>query len=93
MKGVMAAKASLGRRRTMEELIANGQFICGSPETVRRRLSEYQDRAGFNLVLPNLHFGTLSADLTRQNTELFAREVMPALRDRLPAGAREKARA
>ncbi|HKR20800.1 MAG TPA: LLM class flavin-dependent oxidoreductase [Stellaceae bacterium] len=93
MKGVAAAKASLGRKRTMEELIENGQFICGSPETVRRRLSEYQDRAGFNLVLPNLHFGTLPADLTRRNTELFAREVIPALRDRLPAGAREKARA
>ena len=34
--------------------------------------------------MPFLQFGSLPADLTRRNMELFAREVMPALR---PLGA------
>jgi alkanesulfonate monooxygenase SsuD/methylene tetrahydromethanopterin reductase-like flavin-dependent oxidoreductase (luciferase family) len=85
MKGVMQAKQSLTGLRTVEELIKNGQFICGSPATVRAQLEEHQDKAGFNYLLPNLQFGTLPADLTRRNMEMFAREVMPHLRDRSPA--------
>jgi hypothetical protein len=58
---------------------------------VRAKLEEYQDRAGFNYLLPNLQFGTLPAALTRKSMELFAREVMPPLRDRLPAGSKAAA--
>ncbi|MEX0730740.1 MAG: LLM class flavin-dependent oxidoreductase [Aquisalimonadaceae bacterium] len=90
MKGVMAAKKVMtGQKRTAEELNELGSFICGSPETVRQRLIEYQAEAGFNVLLPGLHFGTLPADLTRKNLELFSREVMPHLREaaRQRAGA------
>jgi alkanesulfonate monooxygenase SsuD/methylene tetrahydromethanopterin reductase-like flavin-dependent oxidoreductase (luciferase family) len=87
MKGVMQAKQSLSQSRTVDDLIANGQFLCGSPATVRAKLEEHQDRAGFNYVLPNLQFGSLPANLTRKNMELFASEVMPSLRERLPAKA------
>jgi hypothetical protein len=34
----------------------------------------------FMHLLSMLQFGTLPADLTKKSTDLFAREVMPALR-------------
>jgi len=89
MKGVMAAKKTItGGARSIDDLIQQGTFICGSPATVRAQLEEYQHKGGFNIVMAGLHFGTLPADLTRKNMELFAREVMPHLKDRVPAGYR-----
>ncbi|MBV9523624.1 MAG: LLM class flavin-dependent oxidoreductase, partial [Alphaproteobacteria bacterium] len=88
MRGVMQAKKSLsGPARGIERLMEEGTFICGSPATVAEKLARFQDEAGFNILLPGLQFGTLPADLTRRNMELFARAVMPELRDRLPRRA------
>ncbi len=87
MRGVMQAKRALsGPARSVEDLIAQGTFLCGSPATIAEKLAGFQDQAGFNILLPGLQFGTLPAALTRKNTEMFAREVMPSLRDRLPQG-------
>ncbi|MBR1221398.1 LLM class flavin-dependent oxidoreductase [Bradyrhizobium sp. U87765 SZCCT0131] len=89
MKGVMQAKKGItSGARTIHDLMEQGTFICGSPATVRERLLEIQSKAGFNTVLPGLQFGTLPEHLTRKNTELFAREVMPYLRDAVPDFAR-----
>jgi alkanesulfonate monooxygenase SsuD/methylene tetrahydromethanopterin reductase-like flavin-dependent oxidoreductase (luciferase family) len=85
LKGVMQAKRALsGPARSIETLIEEGTFLCGSAKTVAEKLAAYQDAAGFNILLPGLQFGTLPAELTRANMERFATEVMPALRDRLP---------
>ncbi len=81
MKRVMQAKKVItGGSRTAEELNKLGSFMCGSPATIIERLKEYQARAGFGTLLPGLQFGTLPADLTKKNMELFAKEVMPHLR-------------
>jgi len=37
-------------------------------------------------LLGLFQLGTLPEDLTRRNLELFAREVMPRLRERFPEG-------
>ena len=67
-------------RRSYEDMQEAG-FICfGSAETVRQRLTEYQKRLGFGKLVSMLQFGSLPADLTRQNMERFARDVMPHLR-------------
>jgi alkanesulfonate monooxygenase SsuD/methylene tetrahydromethanopterin reductase-like flavin-dependent oxidoreductase (luciferase family) len=67
-------------KRTFEEMQEKG-FICfGSAETVRQRLLDYQQRLGFGKLVALLQFGSLPADLTRQNMERFSREIMPALR-------------
>jgi alkanesulfonate monooxygenase SsuD/methylene tetrahydromethanopterin reductase-like flavin-dependent oxidoreductase (luciferase family) len=71
-------------RRTYEEMQDLGYIVFGSVETVRQRLTEYQKRLGFGKLVALLQFGSLPADLTRRNMELFAREVMPHLR---PLGA------
>jgi alkanesulfonate monooxygenase SsuD/methylene tetrahydromethanopterin reductase-like flavin-dependent oxidoreductase (luciferase family) len=85
MRGVMQAKRALsGPARSVEQLMEQGTFLCGSPATIAEKLAGFQDQAGFNLLLPGLQFGTLPAELTRKNMTMFATEVMPLLRDRLP---------
>lgn len=81
MMGVMKAKSSIGQKQTIEAVMEKGMFICGSPATVREKLKEYHSQIGFGHLLSLLQFGTLPAELTRKNMELYAREVMPYLRD------------
>lgn len=80
MLGVMQAKSSLGGQQTIDTVMDKGMFICGSPETVRQKLSEYQREIGFGHLLSLLQFGTLPAELTRKSMELYATEVIPHLR-------------
>ena len=40
----------------------------------------YQQKIGFGHLICLLQFGTLPADLTRRNLELFARKVIPRVR-------------
>jgi alkanesulfonate monooxygenase SsuD/methylene tetrahydromethanopterin reductase-like flavin-dependent oxidoreductase (luciferase family) len=87
MLGVMKAKSSIGTKQSIDDVIDKGMFICGSPETVRQKLEHYQKEIGFGHLLTLLQFGTLPADLTRKNMELYAGEVMPALRANLRSGA------
>ncbi|MGX1306496.1 alkanesulfonate monooxygenase SsuD/methylene tetrahydromethanopterin reductase-like flavin-dependent oxidoreductase (luciferase family) [Amorphus suaedae] len=87
MLGVMKAKSSIGSKQTIDDVIDKGMFICGSPETVRQRLEHYQKEIGFGHLLTLMQFGTLPADLTRKNMELYAAEVMPVLRENLGTGA------
>jgi alkanesulfonate monooxygenase SsuD/methylene tetrahydromethanopterin reductase-like flavin-dependent oxidoreductase (luciferase family) len=85
MKGLINSRKTItGGYRTMEQMLEQGTFICGSPQTVIEQLAEYQRRGGFNLVMAGLHFATLPHELTRKNLELFAREVMPALKGVVP---------
>jgi alkanesulfonate monooxygenase SsuD/methylene tetrahydromethanopterin reductase-like flavin-dependent oxidoreductase (luciferase family) len=85
MAAVLAQKVGdRARNRTFDTMDAEGYIITGSPSTVLRRLTEVHSRIGYGLLVPFLQFGSLPADLTRRNMELFAREVMPALR---PLGA------
>jgi alkanesulfonate monooxygenase SsuD/methylene tetrahydromethanopterin reductase-like flavin-dependent oxidoreductase (luciferase family) len=91
MLGVMKAKSSIGTKQTIDDVIDKGMFICGSPETVRQRLSQYQGEIGFGHLLTLLQFGTLPAELTRKNMELYATEVMPWLRRNGAAGVQAAA--
>ena len=53
--------------------------VIGSPDTVREKLLDCQRRIALGNVLALLQFGTLPADLTKRNMELFAAEVLPVL--------------
>ena len=67
--------------------VVEGQYaIVGSPDTVYRLLEEDLERLGTGNLLGLFQLGTLPADLTRRNLELFATEVMPRLRERFPEG-------
>ena len=68
---------------TWDEIVAGGYAIVGSPATVREQMAEMARWLGVGNVLTLLQLGTLPADLTRRNMELFAAEVMPHLRREL----------
>ena len=82
MKGVMAAKAGLSQRQTIDDVIEKGVFMCGSAKTVREKIEKYEAEIGFGTYLANLQFGTLPHDLVLKNTQIFAEEIMPHFRKR-----------
>jgi alkanesulfonate monooxygenase SsuD/methylene tetrahydromethanopterin reductase-like flavin-dependent oxidoreductase (luciferase family) len=85
MKRVRAVKVT-GKTTTIEDLVKSGVVIVGSPETVRQKLAEYQDLAGFNTSLTKTQFGTMPNEMARANMTAIAEEILPAFRDRLPQG-------
>jgi alkanesulfonate monooxygenase SsuD/methylene tetrahydromethanopterin reductase-like flavin-dependent oxidoreductase (luciferase family) len=90
LKRIRAVK-STGKPQTAEELVKTGVVIVGSPATVRERLAEYQDLAGFGTSLTKTQFGTLPAEMVKANQEAIAAEVLPYFRERAPAPAKEAA--
>jgi hypothetical protein len=80
MKNVMKAKAQMFGDVTIDQAIELGLFVCGSPQTVLGSFKKYWNDMRFGNLLVLCQFATLPADLTRRNMELFAREVMPALK-------------
>ena len=66
-----------------KDFVEQGYVIAGSPATVRDRLVEVLKEMNVGQLFTLLHFGNLSAALTRKNTELYAREVLPFLREQL----------
>jgi alkanesulfonate monooxygenase SsuD/methylene tetrahydromethanopterin reductase-like flavin-dependent oxidoreductase (luciferase family) len=80
MKNVMKAKAQMFGDVTADQAIDLGLFVCGSPKTVLSSFQKYWKEMRFGNLLVLCQFATLPADLTRKNMELFAREVMPALK-------------
>ncbi len=56
-------------------------MVVGSPATVRDRLKDIALHTGLGTLIPNFSVGNVPHHLTRKSVELFAREVMPALRD------------
>jgi alkanesulfonate monooxygenase SsuD/methylene tetrahydromethanopterin reductase-like flavin-dependent oxidoreductase (luciferase family) len=90
MKRVRAVKVT-GKTASIEDLIASGVVIIGSPATVREKLAEYQDLAGFNTSLTKTQFGTMPNEMARTNMTAIAEEILPHFRDRLPQRAAKAA--
>jgi len=55
--------------------------IAGSPATVARMIRSQMQEAGTNYFVAQFAFGDLTLSEVLRTVELFAREVMPALRD------------
>jgi alkanesulfonate monooxygenase SsuD/methylene tetrahydromethanopterin reductase-like flavin-dependent oxidoreductase (luciferase family) len=64
-----------------KDLVDGGIIIAGSPRTVRERLREAMKSLNCGHLITGIHMGSMSPELVRKSTELFAREVMPHLRD------------
>jgi alkanesulfonate monooxygenase SsuD/methylene tetrahydromethanopterin reductase-like flavin-dependent oxidoreductase (luciferase family) len=92
IKRIRAAKVT-GKPQSLDDLVRAGVVIVGSPNTVREKLAEYQDLAGFNTSLTKTQFGTLPDDMTRANMEAIAQEILPHFRNRLPHGKQQQAAA
>ena len=62
-----------------------GQYvICGSPQTVRQKLREGIKSLNYRILLTAFQLGNMPHHLAMKNMELFAREVMPYLREEFP---------
>ena len=56
-------------------------MICGSPDTVRRRIAECHHRIGFQEFICHAAIRHICRrSLTEKNIRLFASEVMPAIK-------------
>lgn len=75
---------------TWDEVVEGQYAIVGSPETVTARLTENVERLGVGNLLGLFQLGTLGAEDTRRNLELFATEVAPELRKRFPGTERRE---
>ena len=66
----------------IEQLCEEGVFFAGGPDTVLEQLRTFYDAVGgFGHLLMMIQGGTMGYDLTTRSMELFAREVMPALKE------------
>jgi len=77
----MASRSAEGR-----DALWRSYPLVGSVETVRERLLEFVETHGLGTVLALLSFGSLPAELARKNMGLYAKEVVPWVRERATAG-------
>ena len=64
-----------------DQIKDGGRGIAGSPATVARMIRSQMQEAGTNYFVAQFAFGDLTLSEVLRTVELFAREVMPALRD------------
>ncbi|MCP9796681.1 LLM class flavin-dependent oxidoreductase [Cyanobium sp. Lug-B] len=77
---LITSRETLMGGHTLEAVDKLGMFLVGSPDTVRRRLAEFQQRLGIGHLCAIMQFGSLPPAQTKRNLELFAQEVMPHFR-------------
>jgi alkanesulfonate monooxygenase SsuD/methylene tetrahydromethanopterin reductase-like flavin-dependent oxidoreductase (luciferase family) len=65
----------------------DGRAIAGSPDTVRKELLAQLEETGVNHIGCRFAFGDLTLAEALRSVDLFAAEVMPALRERVPEAA------
>ncbi|MCP4223278.1 MAG: LLM class flavin-dependent oxidoreductase [Actinomycetia bacterium] len=73
-------------RVTYDDL-ANWGSAFGTPEQVADRIVTYAEAAGVNHWMAEMKFGGMSHEDTMRSMRLFAQEVMPRVREKLPADA------
>ena len=64
-----------------DTLAAQGKAIAGSPETVLNYLRAESARANVNYLVVQIAFGDLTPAEIARSVDLFARHVMPGIRD------------
>jgi hypothetical protein len=64
-----------------DEVQATGFGVAGAPATVRRALARQLADTGVNYLVCRFAFGDMAPAESLASLELFARQVMPALRD------------
>ena len=75
--GAQAMQIRQGLR--WKDFIEQGYVIGGSPATVRDRLKAAMTDMNVGHLMVLCHFGNMPKDRTLQNTELFAKHVLPEL--------------
>ncbi|HLZ08888.1 MAG TPA: LLM class flavin-dependent oxidoreductase, partial [Chloroflexota bacterium] len=71
---------SPGQPASWRELVDGGAIVAGSPATVRDQLKEVIETLRVGHLMLLMQFGDMPHDKALRSSELFAREVMPALK-------------
>jgi len=79
-RGLLMAGMKPYPELSYEELLNDGYAVVGSPDTVKARLRELQEELGFGQLIGLFGLGDITPERSRRSTELFASEVMPAIR-------------
>jgi alkanesulfonate monooxygenase SsuD/methylene tetrahydromethanopterin reductase-like flavin-dependent oxidoreductase (luciferase family) len=66
---------------SMEEIVERAYLVVGSPDEVAEQLRHVATELGVGHMMLLLQFGNMGRQLTLHNTELFAKQVLPQLRD------------
>ncbi|MGH7186692.1 MAG: LLM class flavin-dependent oxidoreductase, partial [Pseudomonadota bacterium] len=81
VRAQFGAKAKQMRSQmTWKTYVDNGYVIAGSPATVRDQLLEAARNLRIGHLMVLLQIGSMPHELTLENMDLFAREVLPSLR-------------
>jgi alkanesulfonate monooxygenase SsuD/methylene tetrahydromethanopterin reductase-like flavin-dependent oxidoreductase (luciferase family) len=67
------------RQASFAELVEAGSVICGSPATVRDQITEFAREFRIGNLHAMLQFGSMPHELAKDNTSLFAEQVLPHL--------------
>jgi len=82
LKAQVGSLADMMRQNlTWKQLVDLGFIIAGSPATVREQLREALKSMPVGQLMILQHFGNIPHELTLKNTQLFAQEVMPYMKD------------
>jgi alkanesulfonate monooxygenase SsuD/methylene tetrahydromethanopterin reductase-like flavin-dependent oxidoreductase (luciferase family) len=68
------------REASFADLMDAGTVICGSPSTVVDMVTEFSRDFRIGNLHAMLQFGSMPPELTKQNIDLFAADVMPHLK-------------
>lgn len=68
------------KEASFAELMEAGSVICGSPATVRDQILDFVRDYRIGNLHAMLQFGSMPTELARHNIDLFAEQVLPALR-------------
>ena len=69
------------RELTIQDRVARNTVLCGSPDTVVRQIQEVVATTGAGALNVNFKIGNISHDKVVESMNLFAREVLPHVRD------------
>jgi alkanesulfonate monooxygenase SsuD/methylene tetrahydromethanopterin reductase-like flavin-dependent oxidoreductase (luciferase family) len=72
-----ASLAAIQRPQGMEELVAAGYIVIGSPDEVVEQLHELARNLNVGHLMLLLQFGNMNKELTKYNTRVYAERVKP----------------
>jgi alkanesulfonate monooxygenase SsuD/methylene tetrahydromethanopterin reductase-like flavin-dependent oxidoreductase (luciferase family) len=70
-----------GLQADFRQIVDQGYVVVGSPDQVAEQLRKVASDLNVGHLMLLLQFGNMGRELTFHNTELFAKKVMPQLRD------------
>jgi alkanesulfonate monooxygenase SsuD/methylene tetrahydromethanopterin reductase-like flavin-dependent oxidoreductase (luciferase family) len=81
LRGILSLDRKPFSALSYAELLDDGYAVVGSPATVAARLAAMHEQlGGYGQLIGLFAIGPATREQTRRSTELFASEVMPALR-------------